>query len=93
VTASALERTALCDVNWGSHGCYHPRGHSPEIPHECPCCHCGERHPYPHWPDTLVQCAAKPPYYGPDTRFYGGDAEALGLPLVDQCDGEAPGSM
>ena len=23
-----------------------------------------------------------PPYYGPDTRFYGEDAEARGLPLI-----------
>lgn len=60
-----------CRVFWGSHGCDHPRGHPAEIPHECDCCDCGERHPYP-----------RPPYYGPDTVFYGEDAETLGLPLV-----------
>ena len=71
-----------CRVYWGSHGCDHPRGHPPEVPHDCGCCECGEHHPYPDWPDENVLCVAKPPYYGPDTKFYGEDAEALGLPLV-----------
>jgi len=63
-----------CRVYWGSHGCCHPRGHPPEVPHECDCCECpGE---------CELSCMAKPPYYGPDTRFYGEDAEALGLPGV-----------
>jgi hypothetical protein len=73
----------FCDVNWGSHGCMHPRGHDVSIPHECPCCECGEHHPYPRWPDTGVLCVAKPPYYGPETRFYGDDVAALGLPHVN----------
>jgi hypothetical protein len=64
-----------CRVFWGSHGCMHPRGHSPEIPHECDCCECpGET--------CKRSCVAKPPYYGSDTRFYGEEAEALGLPIV-----------
>jgi hypothetical protein len=62
-----------CHVFWGSHGCRHPRGHSTEIPHECDCCECPESGCRPY-------CVAKPPYYGPETRFYGGDAEDLGLP-------------
>ena len=70
-----------CRVFWGSHGCRHPRGHSPELPHSCDCCECGH-HPYPDWPETNVLCVAEPPYYGPETRFYGEDAEALGLPIV-----------
>ena len=61
-----------CRVYWGSHGCCHPRGHSPEVPHECDCCECpGE---------CESSCVAKPPYYGEDiTVFYGEEAVALGL--------------
>ncbi len=65
-----------CRVYWGSHGCMHERGHDPEIPHECDCCEC-ENHP-----DPDSGCVARPPHYGERTRFYGEDAEALGLPLV-----------
>jgi hypothetical protein len=64
---------AKCHVYWGSHGCQNPRGHGPEIPHECNCCECKNH------PDDL-SCVAKPPYYGPETLFYGEDAEMLGLP-------------
>ncbi len=77
-----------CRVYWGSHGCHHPRGHAPEIPHECDCCEC-ENHPDPD-PDNLdsaPSCVAKPPYYGDKTLFYGEDAEALGLPLVRDAKG------
>jgi hypothetical protein len=43
-----------------------------------------------HVGDHICECiheagpgnVAAPPYYGPYTRFYGEDAEALGLPLV-----------
>lgn len=68
---------ASCDVCWGSHACRWLRGHPEALPHECDCCQC-ERHPDPG--DVL--CVGKPPYYGPGTRFYGADAESLGLPLV-----------
>lgn len=69
-----------CRVFWGSHGCMHPRGHDPGIPHECDCCECPEdRHPDP---DADALCVAKPPYYGQQTRFYGEDAGAYGLPVV-----------
>jgi len=56
-----------CRVYWGSHGCDFERGH--ENPHACDCCEC-ERHP-----DPDSGCVALPPYYGPDTNFYGEDAE------------------
>ncbi len=64
---------AKCRVCWGSHGCQHPRGHDPGIPHECDCCECEKQ---PHDPG----CVAGPPYYGKHTLYYGEDAEALGLP-------------
>lgn len=73
-----------CRVYWGSHGCQHPRGHGADTPHECNCCTCAH-HPDPD-PDNFESapsCVAAPPYYGSDTRFYGEDAEALGLPLVN----------
>ena len=65
-----------CRVYWGSHGCHEPRGHGSDAPHACDCCEC-ETHP-----DPDSGCVARPPYYGDDTRFYGEDAETLGLPLV-----------
>jgi hypothetical protein len=67
----------FCRVYWGSHGCHEPRGHPADVPHACDCCECppGECKP---------SCVARPPYYGPDTRFYGEEAEALGLPLVSE---------
>ena len=64
-----------CDVNWGSHGCKHPQGHPDDIPHECDCCTCSG-------PVCKPSCVAKPPYYGPDTHFYGEDSVRLGLPQV-----------
>ena len=71
-----------CRVYWGSHGCHEPRGHPPEVPHACDCCECPD---HPHHPqEDKWMCVARPPYYGPDTRFYGEDAEALGLPLAEK---------
>lgn len=61
----------LCRVYWGTHGCALPRGHED---------------------DCLCVCAdvpaedggvGKPPYYGLATRFYGEDAAARGLPVMD----------
>ena len=69
-----------CDVYWGSHGCELPRGHEGTC--ECDCCTC-EHHPYPDWPATNALCVAKAPYYGPETRFYGDDVAARGLPEID----------
>lgn len=55
---------APCRVYWGSHGCERPRGH--DGPHWCDCCECDD-HPGP-------ACVAGPPYYGPETLFFGEDA-------------------
>jgi len=63
-----------CRVYWGSHGCHLERGHPDDVPHACDCCECEDH------PDEDSGCVARPPYYGPDTRFYGEEAEALGLP-------------
>jgi len=63
-----------CRVYWGSHGCHEPRGHPDDVPHSCDCCECADH------PDEDSGCVARPPYYGPDTRFYGEEAETLGLP-------------
>lgn len=66
-----------CRVYWGSHGCDKKRGHRGA--HACGCCDC-DNHKRDHEDNG---CVAKPPYYGPGTRFYGEDAERLGLPLVN----------
>lgn len=70
---------ADCRVYWGSHGCMHERGHSE--PHRCDCCDCPEWHHDGIVAPVLadddgsgVICVARPPYYGPDTTFYGEDA-------------------
>lgn len=64
----------FCRVYWGSHGCDEPRGHPPEAPHACDCCQC-ENHPDPDPdnPGNEPSCVARPPYYGPGTRFFGED--------------------
>jgi hypothetical protein len=58
-----------CRVYWGSHGCCLPRGHH-LVPGKDQHCRC--------------ECAADEegnvgayPYYGPDTYFYGEDAETV----------------
>lgn len=61
-----------CEVYWGSHGCHQPKGHPLEVPHECDCCDCSGETCEPC-------CVAKPPYYGPETNFYGEDAASYGL--------------
>jgi len=70
-----------CRVYWGSHGCHLERGHDGDC--QCDCCDCGEHHPYPDWPDESVLCVATAPYYGVNTRFYGEDVAARGLPDHD----------
>lgn len=75
----------FCRVYWGSHGCHLGRGHVQRdgTPHWCDCCECASHpDPDPDNPGSAPSCVAGPPYYGPDTRFYGEDA--LGLPLVSQ---------
>lgn len=61
-----------CRVYWGTHGCRFERGH--DGPHECDCCFCQD-HQANHYDEDGVRCVAKPPYYGPDTDFYGEDVE------------------
>jgi hypothetical protein len=61
-----------CRVYWGSHGCHLPRGH--EGPHLCDCANKPDVDPVTReYPDGTLNVGA-PPYYGPDTRFYGEDA-------------------
>jgi hypothetical protein len=60
-----------CEVFWGSHGCCLEPGH--DGPHLCTCA--------TEAPEEGVD-VGQPPYYGEATRFYGADAERLGLPLV-----------
>jgi hypothetical protein len=73
--ASLVPLTAYCDVNWGSHGCMRERGHDGDC--WCDCCECD-----PHDETSLERygCVAGPPYYGTDTKFYGDDVKARGLP-------------
>ncbi len=55
-----------CRVYWGSHGCRLERDH------DGPClCDCAED-PIPIEPN--VKNVGGPPYYGPETNFYGEDA-------------------
>jgi len=61
-----------CGICWGSHGCKLERGH--EGPHLCCCA-------VPDWKDYIDQGGYEdeegvlnvgaPPYYGPETYFYG----------------------
>ena len=69
-----MARPPDCRVYWGSHGCHLEREHDGDC--ECDCCDCD-----PHVAGT--GCVGKAPYYGPDTRFYGEDFEARGLPGHD----------
>lgn len=55
-----------CRVYWGTHGCMFERGHSG--PHKCDC---WDNHEL-EGTDNVVNVGA-PPYYGPDTKFYGED--------------------
>lgn len=63
-----------CRVYWGSHGCRLECGH--EGPHLCECA-------VPDWQDYVDKGGyideegalnvGAPPYYGPNTKFYGED--------------------
>jgi hypothetical protein len=73
-----------CRVYWGSHGCRFERGHDGQ--HECECARDEAGNPVPRVQedeDGEFLNVGRAPYYGPDTRFYGEEAEALGLPLVE----------
>jgi hypothetical protein len=64
-----------CRVYWGSHGCDRPRNHEGD----CVCLDClYDELGNPEW----AAYRGMPPYYGPETRFYGEDVEARGLPAV-----------
>lgn len=57
-----------CETYWGTHGCYLPKNHTGYC--ECNCCTCeGEK--------CDEECVAKYPYYGPQTHFYGKDADIV----------------
>ena len=60
-----------CRVYWGSHGCFLERGH--EGPHLCECAFGSPTDPLE---DQLAEAlnVGAPPYYGPDTNFWGEDA-------------------
>lgn len=64
----------LCRVYWGTHACCHERGH--DGPHECDCCECEDHAANHEHQDENGEwvCVAKPPYYGPQTTFYGEDS-------------------
>jgi hypothetical protein len=56
-----------CRVYWGSHGCRLKRGHTG--PHLCYCAD--------DPPEGDVINVGGPPYYGPETVFYGEDSGGL----------------
>jgi hypothetical protein len=61
-----------CRVYWGSHGCRLERGHGG--PHLCGCAdEAGVDLVTRRHADGSLNVGA-PPYYGPDTNFYGEDA-------------------
>jgi hypothetical protein len=63
---------ALCRTYWGSHGCRFAPEHAG--PCECSCCECPDgAHDGATAPADAegALCVARPPYYGPATRFYG----------------------
>jgi hypothetical protein len=68
-THVAAPAVFMCRVYWGSHGCCRPQGH--EGPHICDCV-------IDSMQDARegVENVGAPPYYGPETRFYGEDSEA-----------------
>ena len=75
-----------CRVYWGSHGCRYPRGHYGA--HECDCCKCAD-HAKSNEIEPGVTCVAKPPYYGPQTKFYGEDVkpdvtDVCAFPILDR---------
>lgn len=74
-------RAAPCRVYWGSHGCMLERGH--EGGHFCTCTYGEDGEMLPHASELGDNGnVGRAPYYGPETCFYGEDAETLGLPLV-----------
>ena len=70
------EPIGFCRVYWGSHGCKLERDH--DGPHLCNCADepgiDPETREYVDEPGVFNVGA--PPFYGPETRFYGEDATA-----------------
>lgn len=66
--------TTGCRVYWGSHGCKLERGH--DGPHLCSCTDDPGIDPETkeYIDDPGCFNVGAPPYYGPETRFYGEDA-------------------
>jgi hypothetical protein len=63
---------STCQAFWGSHACDLPRGH--DGPHLCACADDPDVDPETRlYPDGVVNVGA-PPYYGPETHFWGEDA-------------------
>lgn len=70
-----------CRVYWGSHGCCLPRGHEAMgIDHFCECAWDDDGNRLPRDDEDedgpFVNVGA-PPHYGPDTSYYGEDAEVV----------------
>ena len=63
-----------CRVYWGTHGCTLERGH--DGPHLCDCADDPGVDPETrlYLDDPQVLNVGAPPYYGPETSFYGEDA-------------------
>jgi hypothetical protein len=61
-----------CRVYWGSHGCRLQRGHAGH--HECECARDQDGNLEPKFVDGAHNVGAYP-WYGPDTNFYGEDAQ------------------
>ena len=66
-----------CHVFWGSHACDRPRGH--EGPHLCLAC----------WEPGEEGWVGAPPYYGPETRFFGEDVKHYELSMTPGAPGAA----
>ena len=74
MTARAQRHGELsCQTFWGSHGCRLVVGHDKidkgHKSHVCWCCRCKD-----HKNDPIEGCVGQDPYYGPQTEFYGRDA-------------------
>lgn len=63
VIVGRISTAENCRTYWGSHGCGWERGHSGP----CICWDCYD-------PEDTEGYVGRPPYYGPETQFYGEDA-------------------
>lgn len=67
-----------CRVYWGSHGCSLERGHAGLCICSCAFGEDGPQDPRADFIEEGVLNVGAPPYYGPDTFFYGEDAIRTG---------------